>query len=296
MRRRLALLMTISALACQTARPSAGSLPPPLLGLRVYTQVERAADGVKIADAEIELALRESNAALVQAGLEVAESAAAADLVRRISGGRRGVTVTFEAGGRLLDSKALLYSTECLASDSTRICRSRMREKFMEWFKSSPAILAWAEQRQRPAGPAPATAKSVLGGALAVLAFNNKLKGLDREQIDPDYFADVVRSAALRASPELRVMTRENLFVLLQASGKKLEECEGECAVETGRRVGADLVVSGEILKVGPNFKLNLRLHDTREGRLLSGAVGEGRTVEELDRNTKAAVGELFRR
>ncbi len=83
--------------------------------------------------------------------------------------------------------------------------------------------------------------------------------------------------------------------MLLQAAGKKLEECEGECEVETGRRVGADLVVSGEALRVGSIFKLNLRLHDTRDGRLLSGGTASGRTVEELDADVQRAVSELSR-
>ena len=78
-------------------------------------------------------------------------------------------------------------------------------------------------------------------------------------------------------------MTRENLLVLLQASGKDLAECEGECEVDTGRRIGADAVVSGDVLKFGSRFKLSLRLHETRGGQLLSAAVASGATLDELD-------------
>ena len=77
--------------------------------------------------------------------------------------------------------------------------------------------------------------------------------------------------------PGLDIMTRENLVVLLQSTGKKLEECEGECEVDTGRRIGADTIVSGEIQKVGTRYKLTLRLHDTHEGRLLASAIGSGK-------------------
>ena len=89
-------------------------------------------------------------------------------------------------------------------------------------------------------------------------------------------------------------MTRENTLVLLQASGKKLEDCEGECEVDTGRRLGADLIVSGQVLKVGSNFKLNLKMHETQDGRLLSGAVASGQNVDALDSDTQRAVETLI--
>src|SRR5207248_1133672 len=79
------------------------------------------------------------------------------------------------------------------------------------------------------------------------------------------YFTDVIRQASLRIEPGLDIMTRENLVVLLQSTGKRLEECEGECEVDTGRRIGADQIISGEIQKVGTKYKMTLRLHDTRE-------------------------------
>ena len=105
---------------------------------------------------------------------------------------------------------------------------------------------------------------------------------------------DLVRAASLRVAPGLHVMTRENTMVLLQASGKKLEDCEGECEVDTGRRLGADLVVTGQVLKVGTSFKLTLRMHETQTGRPLSGAVASGKTVDDLDADTRRAVETLI--
>ena len=126
---------------------------------------------------------------------------------------------------------------------------------------------------------------------LAVLDFRNKLEG---EKIDSGYFADVVRSDALKTVPGLRVITRENLLVLLQSTGKDLASCEGECEVDTGRRIGADLVISGDLLRIGSSYKLNLRLHETRGGQLLSGVVASGKTVDELDAALGPAVTELL--
>src|SRR5205814_9442946 len=94
--------------------------------------------------------------------------------------------------------------------------------------------------------------------------------------------------------PSAKIITRENMLVLLQSSGKKLEECEGECEVETGRRIGADLVVSGELLRFGTQYKLNMKLHDTRSGELISGAVAAGASADELDRALRPAMEKLF--
>ena len=129
------------------------------------------------------------------------------------------------------------------------------------------------------------------GRLVAVLEFRNKVKG---GEVDAGYLADVVRTAALDAAPGVRVMTRENMVVLLQSTGKKLEECEGECEVDTGRRLGADLVVSGEALKFGSRYKLDLRMHETANGQLLSGAQASGKTLDELDDAIHEAVKKLF--
>lgn len=61
----------------------------------------------------------------------------------------------------------------------------------------------------------------------------------------------MIRQETLHNQPQLDVMTRENLLVLLQASGKKIEDCEGECEVDTGKRIGADLIVRGKSRRWG---------------------------------------------
>src|SRR5438105_12616436 len=95
---------------------------------------------------------------------------------------------------------------------------------------------------------------------LAVLEFKSKV---EEKGFDAGYFADKVRSTALEALPGVQVMTRENVVVLLEAQGKKLEDCEGECEVDTGRLLGADYVVTGELFRVGSSYKLNLKMHET---------------------------------
>src|SRR5947207_5985556 len=83
------------------------------------------------------------------------------------------------------------------------------------------------------------------------------------------------------------------MLVLMQAQGKQIADCEGECEVETGRRIGADLVVSGEILRVGESLKASLRLHETRSGTLVAAATAAGSTAEELDSRLGSAVRQL---
>lgn len=137
----------------------------------------------------------------------------------------------------------------------------------------------------------PATLAANPQKTLAVLEFRSKLA---KDAVDVGYLTDVVRTAAKDAVPDLKVMTRENMFVLLQASGKKMEDCEGECEVDTGRRVGADVVISGDVLRFGTQFKVNMKLHDTHSGELLQGAQASGGTLDELDKNLNISVSKLL--
>lgn len=129
---------------------------------------------------------------------------------------------------------------------------------------------------------------------VAVLEFRSRLSGSERAAVDSTYLANAVRAAVLKSGAGVRVLTRENMLVLLAATGKKLDECEGECEVETGRRLGADLVVSGDLLRFGSSYKLDLRLHDTGGGELLSGAAASGETVDKLDLSVLPAVKDLL--
>ena len=128
----------------------------------------------------------------------------------------------------------------------------------------------------------------------AVLELKNKLQGAERDLIDAGFLTDQVRAGVLEAAPSLRLMTRDNLLVLLEASGKKIEECEGECEVETGRRIGADLIVTGEVLRFGDGYRINLRLHETKSARLLSAAVASGTRSDALEKDLHRAVAKLM--
>ena len=125
---------------------------------------------------------------------------------------------------------------------------------------------------------------------IAVLEFD-VAKGVD---IDRIYFSDKVRGSIQDRAPQLFVMTRESTVQLLKASGKKLEDCAGECEVETGKLLGADYVVSGRITKVGRRFALTMRLHSTASGELLKTAEVLGKDADVLVEKVDGAVETLL--
>lgn len=127
---------------------------------------------------------------------------------------------------------------------------------------------------------------------VAVLEFRDKVPV--EQRVDAAYLGDRVRAAVKDLLPQARVITRENMLVLMTASGKDLAGCEGECEVDTGRRIGADLVISGELLRFGTQYKLNMKLHDTRSGELIAGAVASGAMADDLDRDLRPAVEKLL--
>ena len=85
--------------------------------------------------------------------------------------------------------------------------------------------------------------------------------------IDRRTFSAQLQNVARRAAPDLFVMTQANIEQLVRASGKSLEECEGQCAVETGRLIGADLVVAGRISRIGKRWALSMHDSDLSVGR-----------------------------
>ena len=194
---------------------------------------------------------------------------------------KRLLGVLLLAGCTPINSDALANGLTGIARDAVDKAMSQPSQRTQPTAQAVPAA---AQQ--------PAPRKLQLKGKLAVLELRNFAKDLKRE--NAQYFTDVVRQTSLRVQPEVDVMTRENLLVLLESSGKKLDECEGECEVDTGRRIGADEVVSGEIQKLGSLYKMSLRLHDTREGKLLSSAIASGKSVEELDLSVQKAAEDLL--
>ena len=113
-------------------------------------------------------------------------------------------------------------------------------------------------------------------------------------------FSDQVRQGALSAlkGTPYEVMTRENMAMLARNQGIDLAACQegAECEVDIGRNVGAALLISGGVTKVGASLFCTLKLHATDKGTLLASktvkAPGEETMVEALVSETEALIRE----
>jgi hypothetical protein len=86
---------------------------------------------------------------------------------------------------------------------------------------------------------------------LAVLELNSFLEGTEKVNVPAAFFSDLVRGYSHEEAPKLRLMTKENILLLLPNGQTDLANCEAGCEVETGRRLGADLIITGELRRVG---------------------------------------------
>lgn len=111
---------------------------------------------------------------------------------------------------------------------------------------------------------------------------------------EADYLTDLVRGVAGDRG-DLLVLTRENIVELLPP-GTALAACEGDCEVETGRRLGVDFVVSGEVVGFGGELRVMLRLHATRSGALIATERAGAPHVAGLERPVELAARALLAR
>ena len=124
---------------------------------------------------------------------------------------------------------------------------------------------------------------------LAILEFRNIDNAMSRSEVG--YIAEIFRDLGAKMGRRgLSVMTKENILQLLPP-GKTLEQCQGECEVETGRNIGADYVLSGEVRKLpeGLGYRLTAKIHQTRNGSLLSSEIYEGITFKQLESDIRSS-------
>ncbi|MFN3199136.1 MAG: formylglycine-generating enzyme family protein [Bradymonadia bacterium] len=109
------------------------------------------------------------------------------------------------------------------------------------------------------------------------------------------YLTDVVRGASLRLPrAQWFVLTRENILQSLPP-GTELSACEGDCEVETGRNVGAHVVISGELVRLGGAVRITLKAHETEKGRLLASSRASAKTVDTLEVPLERAAASILR-
>ena len=83
--------------------------------------------------------------------------------------------------------------------------------------------------------------------------------------------SDWVRTSALVLPADvLHVMTRENMLALLPPDRAMADCTEASCEMEFGRLVGADLVITGRVSRLGGHLHVHLRMYRSSDGVLLS--------------------------
>ena len=108
--------------------------------------------------------------------------------------------------------------------------------------------------------------------------------------------ADKIRTESLLYldRDQWQVLTRENMLVLLEANAANLAACEGECEVETGRLLGAQIVVVGRAMQFGTRYTVILNTYDTDHGELMRSAEATAPTLDGLWDELGRACREIF--
>ncbi len=99
------------------------------------------------------------------------------------------------------------------------------------------------------------------------------------------YLTDLVRDALARKLPldYFTIMTRESILELLP-EGTRLSDClDASCEVEIGRILGADYVVSGEVLEFAGEQRLILKAHHCLSAAFVGSESAAGISLKELE-------------
>ena len=125
---------------------------------------------------------------------------------------------------------------------------------------------------------------------VAVLELGNS-GGLSEAEVA--YLSDLVRTAVVATVPASShlVMTRESIQELLPP-GIRLKDClDAVCEVEIGRMLGADYVISGDVLTYGEEYRLILKLHDCESAAFLTSQTVGATDLSGLETKVSEAAG-----
>ena len=128
---------------------------------------------------------------------------------------------------------------------------------------------------------------------VAVLELVNKAGVTDDEAYS---LTDQVRIVASQTLPggHFIVMTSENIQELLPPD-MDLKKCtDAKCEVEMGRMLGADYIVTGEIIRFGGRLQINLRTHNSFTSHFVFGGDVESDDVLEMKTALRGLAGQLM--
>ena len=98
------------------------------------------------------------------------------------------------------------------------------------------------------------------------------------------FLTDKLRAKAVEVLPgykDFAIMTRENMLAFLP-EGRSLDECEGECIVETAKNIAADYAAQARVGKFGALLTLTVELYETASGKMLASYTSECKNMEAL--------------
>ena len=150
-----------------------------------------------------------------------------------------------------------------------------------------------AAQAPAPAVPPPQFLKTGEKVKVGVLEFNNTA-GITPYEVQT--ITDMVRLEASEALPGqwYLIMTRESILQLLPPDRKNLAACEGECEVETGRNIGADYLVTGDVGRFGRNLQVKVKLYNTKTSDYLGGKIVTAPDIDNLAKPLSDEAAKLF--
>ncbi|MFH1727030.1 MAG: PEGA domain-containing protein [Pseudomonadota bacterium] len=129
---------------------------------------------------------------------------------------------------------------------------------------------------------------------IVVLNFYNKYKALTDQEVD--FIEEYVRGFAVNnlSKEEYMIYTNENLLQMLEANAVKLCESEGDCEVETMRLIQAKYGITGNVVKMGDNINIVLKIYDSSTGSLLGSSIATGIDANAIQKVLEGTTKKLF--
>ncbi len=112
------------------------------------------------------------------------------------------------------------------------------------------------------------------------------------------YLTDLARDALARSLPlqQFTIMTRESILELLP-EGTRLSDClDASCEVEIGRTLGADYVVSGEVLNFAGEQRFILKAHHCYSAAFIGSESAAGISLKDLEKAVSGTTQKLAQR
>ena len=93
-----------------------------------------------------------------------------------------------------------------------------------------------------------------------------------------------------------QVVTEENVFALLAAYGRTLEECAGtNCEIEFGTMVGADFVMTTRLNKFSDYIFVTMKVHSTASSSLVAASSFRSKDIADAHVEIEIHVNKMLR-